>query len=136
MGVGYVPPFCDPWWYVCYPGGFVPVDYIVGERTSTDFGVNFGGGVNLSAVDHLHRAQQLEVQLTGRGQGGASEGQSGRPGRHHLDRGRNDLPAIAAYPSKAEGSEHRRARKALVQRLGLGTTGEAKAHLGFRIASG
>ena len=25
-GVGYVPGYCDPWWYVCYPGGFVPVD--------------------------------------------------------------------------------------------------------------
>jgi hypothetical protein len=24
-GVGYVPGYCDPWWYICYPGGFVPV---------------------------------------------------------------------------------------------------------------
>ena len=38
-GVGYVPGYCDPWWYVCYPGGFVPVDNIVGERSSTDFGM-------------------------------------------------------------------------------------------------
>ena len=22
-GVGYVPGYCDPWWYVCYPGGLV-----------------------------------------------------------------------------------------------------------------
>ena len=43
-GVGYVPPFCDPWWYICYPGGFVPVDRIVGSRSSTDFGMVFGGG--------------------------------------------------------------------------------------------
>ncbi len=45
--VGYVPGFCDPWWYGCYPGGFVPVDVIVGERISTDFGVDFGGGVDV-----------------------------------------------------------------------------------------
>ena len=46
-GVGYVPGYCDPWWYVCYPGGFVPVDVIVGERSSTDFGMVFGGGANV-----------------------------------------------------------------------------------------
>jgi opacity protein-like surface antigen len=44
--VGYVPGYCDPWWYVCYPGGWVPVDQIVGERSSTDFGMNLGAGVN------------------------------------------------------------------------------------------
>ena len=41
--VGYIPGYCDPWWYICYPGGFVPVDKIVGERSSTDFGMDFGG---------------------------------------------------------------------------------------------
>src|SRR4029453_14741481 len=25
-GVGYIPGYCDPWWYYCVPGGFVPVD--------------------------------------------------------------------------------------------------------------
>jgi opacity protein-like surface antigen len=50
-GVGYVPGYCDPWWYVCYPGGFVPVENIVGERSSTDFGMNFGGGVNVALSD-------------------------------------------------------------------------------------
>lgn len=45
-GVGYVPGFCDPWWYVCYPGGFVPVENVIGERSSTDFGMAFGGGAN------------------------------------------------------------------------------------------
>ena len=45
-GVGYLPGYCNPWWYVCYPGGFVPVENIVGERSSTDFGMDFGGGVN------------------------------------------------------------------------------------------
>jgi opacity protein-like surface antigen len=49
-GVGYVPGWCDPWWYVCYPGGFVPVENIVGERSSTDFGMDFGGGVNFGPV--------------------------------------------------------------------------------------
>lgn len=46
-GVGYT-TICDPWWYVCYPGGFVPVENIIGERSSTDFGMNFGGGVNVA----------------------------------------------------------------------------------------
>ena len=45
-GVGYAPGYCDPWWYVCYPGGFVEVENIIGERSSTDFGMVFGGGLN------------------------------------------------------------------------------------------
>ena len=45
-GVGFVPGYCDPWWYVCFPGGFVPVENVVGKRSSTDFGMDFGGGVN------------------------------------------------------------------------------------------
>lgn len=49
-GVGYAPGYCDPWWYVCYPGGWVPVENIVGERSSTDFGMGFGGGVKFGAV--------------------------------------------------------------------------------------
>jgi opacity protein-like surface antigen len=49
-GVGYAPGYCDPWWYVCYPGGWVPVENIVGERSSTDFGMAFGGGVKFGAV--------------------------------------------------------------------------------------
>jgi opacity protein-like surface antigen len=49
-GVGYAPGYCDPWWYVCYPGGFVPVENIVGERSSTDFGMAFGGGVRFGPV--------------------------------------------------------------------------------------
>jgi hypothetical protein len=48
--VGFVPGYCDPWWYVCYPGGFVAVDNIVGERSSTDFGMDFGGGVTFGPV--------------------------------------------------------------------------------------
>jgi opacity protein-like surface antigen len=49
-GVGFVPGYCDPWWYVCVPGGFVPVDNIVGERSSTDFGMDFGGGVKFGVI--------------------------------------------------------------------------------------
>jgi len=49
-GVGYAPGYCDPWWYVCYPGGWVPVENIVGERSSTDFGMTFGGGVKFGPV--------------------------------------------------------------------------------------
>ena len=45
-GVGFVPGYCDPWWYICVPGGFVPVENIIGERSSTDFGMAFGGGAN------------------------------------------------------------------------------------------
>jgi len=37
---------CDPWIYICYPVA-VPVDQILGERTSTDFGLNFGGGIEV-----------------------------------------------------------------------------------------
>lgn len=47
--VGYVPPYCDPWWYICTGGGFVPVENIVGERSSTDLGMVFGGGVEFGA---------------------------------------------------------------------------------------
>jgi opacity protein-like surface antigen len=48
--VGYVPGYCDPWLYVCSIGGWVPVDRIVGERSSTDFGMAFGGGVRFGPV--------------------------------------------------------------------------------------
>jgi opacity protein-like surface antigen len=34
---------CDPFWYVCYPVP-VAVDQVIGSRSSTDFGMNFGGG--------------------------------------------------------------------------------------------
>lgn len=43
-GVGYT-TICDPYWYVCYPT-LVPVETVVGKRSTTDFGMNFGGGVN------------------------------------------------------------------------------------------
>jgi opacity protein-like surface antigen len=51
--VGYVPGYCDPWWYYCVPGGWVPVDAIVGSRSSTDFGMDFGAGVNVKLGDSV-----------------------------------------------------------------------------------
>jgi opacity protein-like surface antigen len=41
--VGYT-SICDPYWYVCYPA-LVSVDQIIGDRSSNDFGMDFGGGV-------------------------------------------------------------------------------------------
>jgi opacity protein-like surface antigen len=36
---------CDPYWYVCFPTP-VSTDQIIGDRSSTDFGLNFGGGIS------------------------------------------------------------------------------------------
>jgi opacity protein-like surface antigen len=41
---------CDPYWYVCYPTA-VPVDQVIGSRSSTDFGMNVGGGVNFKVAE-------------------------------------------------------------------------------------
>ncbi len=41
--VGFI-TVCDPYWYVCFPTA-VSTDRIVGDRSSTDFGIDFGGGV-------------------------------------------------------------------------------------------
>jgi opacity protein-like surface antigen len=41
--VGFV-TVCDPYWLICYPAA-VSTDAIVGDRSSTDFGFNFGGGL-------------------------------------------------------------------------------------------
>ena len=41
---------CDPYWYVCYPTA-VPVDQVVGSRSSTDFGMNIGAGVNFKIAE-------------------------------------------------------------------------------------
>ena len=49
--VGYVPPYCNPWYYVCFPGGFIPVDKVVGHRSSDDFGIDVGGGVDVKMGD-------------------------------------------------------------------------------------
>jgi opacity protein-like surface antigen len=49
-GVGYT-TVCDPYWYACYPA-LVSVDQVVGERSSNDFGMNIGGGVNYKVGEH------------------------------------------------------------------------------------
>jgi len=49
--VGYVPGYCDPFWYWCYPGGWVSYDKVVGSRSSNDFGMDFGGGVSFKLGD-------------------------------------------------------------------------------------
>jgi hypothetical protein len=36
--------YCDPYWYVC-TAGIVEVDQVIGDRSSWDAGINFGGGV-------------------------------------------------------------------------------------------
>jgi opacity protein-like surface antigen len=41
---------CDPWLLICYPAA-VPVDRIIGERTNTAFGLQFGGGVSFRVND-------------------------------------------------------------------------------------
>jgi len=49
---------CDPYWYVCYPAA-VPVEKIVGHRSSTDFGMNFGGGVTY----HIHQTASIYAEI-------------------------------------------------------------------------
>jgi opacity protein-like surface antigen len=41
--VGYT-TYCDPFFYVCYPAA-VAVDQIIGDRSSNDFGIDFGAGL-------------------------------------------------------------------------------------------
>ena len=45
--VGYT-TVCDPYWYVCYPT-LVEVDRIIGDRSSNDFGMNFGAGMTFGS---------------------------------------------------------------------------------------
>jgi hypothetical protein len=71
--VGFV-TVCDPYWYVCYPTA-VSTDTIVGDRTSTDFGMNVGGGVVFGAFYvearyHYVWGPKIEPQV------GAQAGQS------------------------------------------------------------
>lgn len=43
--VGYVPGYCNPYWYVCVQRESVPVNTVIGNRSSTDFGIDVGGGM-------------------------------------------------------------------------------------------
>ena len=61
---------CDPYWYVCFPSP-VATDAIIGDRTSTDFGINVGGGVNFGAFyieARYHYVFGDDVQVPGGGQ--------------------------------------------------------------------
>jgi hypothetical protein len=42
---GYVPGYCYPYYYVCYPGGAVVVDQTLASATTTGFGIDVGGGM-------------------------------------------------------------------------------------------
>ena len=42
--------WCDPYWMVCYSGP-VAIDRIIGDRSSWDPGVTFGGGINFRMGD-------------------------------------------------------------------------------------
>jgi hypothetical protein len=44
---GWVQGFCDPNLFVCSAGGFTPVKDVTGDRSSQDFGMDLGGGVNI-----------------------------------------------------------------------------------------
>ncbi|MDX1384958.1 MAG: outer membrane beta-barrel protein [Thermoanaerobaculia bacterium] len=43
-GLVWYPPICDPWFWWCYPGGVGPGSIVVGSRSSTEVGFNFGLG--------------------------------------------------------------------------------------------
>jgi opacity protein-like surface antigen len=51
--VGYVPPYCDPFWYYCWPGGFVEVDQVLAQKSSTGFGIDFGAGMTFWASESV-----------------------------------------------------------------------------------
>jgi hypothetical protein len=44
--VGHVKDYCNPAWYLCFPTGWVAVDSVVGERTTRDYGVDVGAGID------------------------------------------------------------------------------------------
>lgn len=75
--VGFI-TVCDPYWYVCYPEA-VATDAIVGDRTSTDFGINVGGGVAFGAFyveARYHYVWGPEVRAQGGGAAGNGQGRS------------------------------------------------------------
>jgi opacity protein-like surface antigen len=50
--VGYT-TYCDPYWYVCYPAA-VSIDQIIGDRSSNDFGIDFGAGLTFGHEAKLY----------------------------------------------------------------------------------
>lgn len=45
-------PICDPWLGFCY-GSTVPIESIVGQRSTTDLGVHLGAGLTVRAGDDV-----------------------------------------------------------------------------------
>ena len=43
-GLVYYPPYCDPWYWWCYPGGVGPGTFPVASQSTTEFGWNAGIG--------------------------------------------------------------------------------------------
>jgi opacity protein-like surface antigen len=50
-GLVYYPPICDPWFWWCYPGGVGPGNFVVGKRSSDEFGWNVGLGYSFPNTD-------------------------------------------------------------------------------------
>lgn len=44
VGLVYYPPFCDPWFWWCYPGGIGSANIIRGEESTGEIGYNLGIG--------------------------------------------------------------------------------------------
>jgi hypothetical protein len=55
---------CDPWLLICYPM-LVPVDRIIGERSNTAFGFDFGGVVNVKAGSGIFYAEVRYIHTYG-----------------------------------------------------------------------
>ena len=50
--VGYT-SVCNPYWYICYPT-LVSVTRVIGDRSSNDFGMNFGAGLTFGSDVKLY----------------------------------------------------------------------------------
>jgi opacity protein-like surface antigen len=57
-GIIYYPPYCDPWYWWCYPGGYVPGDVVVASESTTEFAWNAGAGVTFE----LESSSQLYIE--------------------------------------------------------------------------
>ena len=47
-GLVYYPPFCDPYWYWCYPGGVGPGSIVKGSKSTTRLGWDAGVGYSFT----------------------------------------------------------------------------------------
>lgn len=79
--VGYA-TYCDPYWYVCYPT-LVSVDTIIGDRSSNDLGINFGGGITFG------RAAKFYVEVRYHYVWGPTISRPAEPGHDAVDQSTN-----------------------------------------------